>query len=127
MLDLYSLLDRNIFDTKMPIWLEEWICQYLSFSAEERDQKSLSTKASFALQKRKWTCLHLDIAIHEEWSVENKAWQFVLWAVDFLEKNIEDKNLYYTLHQKWKRFVASTNFATSQTRPVDYFLKTAFL
>ena len=63
---LYNVLDKNILSSELPVWLEEWICQYLSLSAEEKDIQALSTKASFAVQKRNRTCLHLNAAMHEE-------------------------------------------------------------
>jgi hypothetical protein len=125
--ELFELLGATSIDTELPFRLTEGVYQYLNLSAEEKEQQSLLNKASFAVQKRQWTCLYLNAEMHKKDSIQAATWQFVFGAVDFLEKNIDETNLISTLHKKRKNFAVSTKAISVQTWPVDYLLKEAFL
>lgn len=123
--DLIDTLNNTHYHVELPTWLAEGVYQYLSLSAQEKQEQLLEAKAHFAVQKRQWTYAHLNAAASGN-SKEGSTWQFIMGVVDFLQKDNQEGHLYYGLKRKWKKFVKSSEIGDSYKWPVDYLLKRAF-
>jgi len=124
--ELSNVLANRDENQMLPIWLQDGVAQYLELSAQEKEEMALICKASFAVQKRNWTCAHLNSAKKMQYggmSLQN----FVLWAVEFLDTNLQKKDLLSLLSRKWKKFVEMKQDTTISDRSVDYLLTTVFL
>lgn len=120
--ELLDIFNNAHSFTELPIWLTEWIYQYLHLSAQEAkesEEKLLEAKAHFAAKKRFLTLWDLN-------TVENQ--EFATGVVDYLQRGLKEKHLYYGLSRKRKKFLSSCEeLWESQQWPVDYLLKKAFI